>query len=168
MKNSVSSFSMVLMAILIFGYYVSAQDTEKQTNNKPDFASFDKPLIYATENDNLPKEIRAKGIIVDASPAGFYCGVFATAGTLKIKLSEKIENYNEDYLYVVILCFAVEEREKLLNKEIEITAKKMTKFPYKFGVLLSNSIDSKGTPFYLSTVDGVGGLLKKLDNESEK
>lgn len=145
--------------------------SEKQ--NKPEFSVFNltgngKPIVYAKDNDELPNKVRAKGEIVDASVSGTYCGTIATGGTLKIKLGEKIKNYNSDYLYVVVLCLAGQENENLVGKSIEIEVKKMTEFPYKFGVWLSNGIDSNGSPFYLSTVGGVGGLLKQIEKNSKK
>lgn len=125
-----------------------------------------KPIVFAKETDGLPNSIKAKGRIIDANVSGTYCGVTATSGTLKIKLSEQIENYSNEYLYVVVLCLAGKENDDLVGKDIEIEVKKLTKHPFNFGVLTSNSIDSNGIPFYLSKVDGVGGLLKNLTNKS--
>jgi hypothetical protein len=125
-------------------------------------------VIYAKENDGLPDKINAKGEIVDTSIYTEYCGIVGTGGTLKIKLTEKIENYNYDYLCVVVLCVAGKENENLMGKSFEIEVRKMTKYPFSFQVGLSNPLDSKGIPFYLSTVDGVGGLIERLKNKSSK
>ncbi len=170
MSKFVSKLLFALICIFLFGINNFGQ-SEKQ--NKPEFSVFNligngKPIVYAKENDELPNKIKAKGEIVDATVSGTYCGTIATGGTLKIKLNEKIENYSDDYLYVVVLCLAGEENENLVGKNIEIEVKKLTKFPYNFGVLLSNGIDSDGNPFYLSTVEGVGGLLKQIDKKSKK
>jgi hypothetical protein len=170
MSKFVSIILISLTFISLFGTNNFGQSEEKYL---PKFSVFNlmrngKSVVYAKETDNLPNKINAKGIIVDASVSGKYCGTTATGGTLKIKLSKKLKNYKDDYLYVIALCLAGEENENLVGKVIEIEVKKMTKFPYSFGVLLSNGIDSNGTPFYLSTVDGVGGILEKLQNKTSK
>lgn len=161
MNNFISKFLIVLTFVFLSGINVSAQSEESY---KPEFSVRDqgsaKAIIYAKENDGLPEEIIAKGKIVDASVSDTYCGGIATGGMLKIKLDEKIKNYNDDFLYVVVLCLAGEENENLVGKQIDIKVKKMTEFPYKFDVWLSNGIASNGNPFYFSTVGGIGGLLK--------
>lgn len=158
--------------ILILGNAVSYFG-QSQPALKPEFAVFNltgkgKSVVYAKEGDGLPNVVVAKGKIIDANVSGKYCGPIATAGTLKIELEQKIEQYADPFLYVVVLCLAGKENENLVGKNIEIEARKMTEFPYSFGVSLSNSLDSKGAPFYLSTVDGVGGLMKKLKTVSDK
>jgi hypothetical protein len=153
--------SHAILVLLICISFVGIADGQSAPPH--DFSGQVKPVPYAKVDDGLPKQIRARGKIVDASPAGFYCGTLATAGTLKIELADSVEGYNDKNVYVVILCFAVEERSKLIGKRVELIVKKMTKFPYSFGVLLANSIDSNGTPFYLSTVEGVGGILKRIE-----
>lgn len=170
MSRFVSKFLFVSVFIFLLGINNFGQ-SEKQ--KKSEFSVFNftgngKPIVYAKENDEIPNKIKAKGEIVDASVSGIYCGTIATGGTLKIKLSEKVKNYSDDYLYLVVLCLAGKENENLVGKNIEVEVKKLTKFPYKFGVLMSNSIDSNGTPFYLSTVGGVGGLLKQLETKTNK
>ena len=112
----------------------------------------------------MPETIKAKGTILEASPAGALCGNLARGGTLKIRLDERVKGYDNDYLYVVVLCFAAEDSGNFLNKSVDLDVKKMTKYPYSFHVLLSNSIDSHGAPFFLASSDGVGGLLKKIES----
>lgn len=170
MSRFVTKFLIVLTFIFLLGINNFTQ-SEKQ--NKPEISIFNltenrKPIVYAKENDGLPNKIKAKGEIVEASVSGIYCGTVATGGTLKIRLAERIKNYNNDFLYVVVLCLAGAENENLVGQNIEFEVKKITEFPYKFGVLLSNGIDSNGSPFYLSTVEGVGGLLKQIKEKSKK
>jgi hypothetical protein len=167
MKEIISNIWIVSTFIFLSVFSILGQS---ENQNKPGFAvgviGGGNKIIYAKESDGLPKEINAKGTIIDASVAGTYCGVTATAGTLKIKLDEKVENYDNDYLYVIVLCLAGKENENLLGQHIEIKVKKMTEFPYTYGVRLA-SIDSNGTPFYLSTVEGVGGLLEQLEKSKK-
>src|SRR5688500_12816811 len=113
MSKFVSNFLFVLAFIFLLGINNFAQ-SEKE--NKPEFSVFNlfgngKPIVYAKDSDELPNKIKAKGEIIEASVSGTYCGTIATGGTLKIKLAEKIKNYNNDYLYVVVLCLAGEENE---------------------------------------------------------
>jgi hypothetical protein len=160
----------VLIGILLLGVNSFGQSEKK---DKPEFSVYNlagngKKIVYANKKDGLPKAIKARGEIVAASVSGVYCGTIATGGTVKIKLSEKIKDYNHDYLYVVVLCLAGKENENLVGENIEIEVTKLAKFPYSFGVWLSNGIDSNGTPFYLSTVEGIGGLIEQLKSKSSK
>ncbi len=160
---------LIISTFICLSVFSGFAQSEKQ--QKPDFAvgilGEKNKILYAKESDGLPKEIIAKGTIVDASVSGTYCGIVATGGTLKIKLDEKVKDYDSDFLYVIVLCLAGEENKNLVGNHIEIKVKKMTEFPYDFGVRLANSIDSNGMPFYLSTVGGIGGLLKQLENTSK-
>jgi hypothetical protein len=159
------SFSLIVILLFCVDNF-----SQSKKQDKPYFAVgiFGKDkIVYAKENDGLPKEILAKGTIVDASVAGTYCGTIATGGTLKIKLNEKVNGYDHEFLYVIVLCLAGRENEDIVGKQIELKLKKMTKFPYKYTVRLA-SLDSKGVPFYLSTIDGVGGLIEKLDSKSSE
>lgn len=139
---------------------------EKSKERKPDFIFFTlgnknvainakKLIVYGKEDDGFPNEVKAKGTIVKANTSGRLCGTFANAGTLKIKLDEKNEGYKDDYLYVIVLClFSTKDGEEFLNKRIEVSAKKLIKYPYTFDVMLSNNLDTKGIPFYLSDDEG--------------
>ena len=125
-------------------------------------------IVYAKDDDGLPEKILATGTIVDASVAGTYCGFTgATGGTLKINLSERVEGYNHEFLYVVVLCLAGKENEDLIGKPIKIKVNKLIKYPFKSAARLANHLDSGSIPYYYSTIDGVGGLLKKGDSLSK-
>lgn len=152
-------------AIIVFFavYGLDAQtDAEKRLDFSVGIFGNGPAVVYAKENDRLPKKILANGTIVDASVAGTYCGFTgATGGTLKIKLAEKIEDYDHDFLYVIVLCLAGKENESLVGESIKMKVRKLTKYPFKSVVRLANHLDSGGIPYYYATVDGVGGLLNK-------
>lgn len=157
----------IVFCLFFLSLSMTTSSIGQSSSKQPSFLVFDlgdrkNKIVYASENDGLPEKFTAKGTIVQSSVSGTYCGTVATGGTLKIKLEGKVAGYPNENLFVVVLCLAGEENEKLNGKSIELEVEKMTKFPYSFGVLLSNSIDSNNQPFYKSTVEGVGGLLKKL------
>lgn len=156
------SFILLNILFLIFSSSILSQ-------TKGDFSSRPFPVVYGKKTDGFPNKIKLEGTIVDASPAPFYCGTLAVAGTLKIKLSQKLKGYRDEFLYAVVLCFAVEKKEDLIDQKIAVEAVKLEKYPYKFGVSVTNNIDSKGIPFYqLQGIEGVGGLLKSLKANQNK
>lgn len=119
-------------------------------------------IVYGRDDDGLPSEMLVKGTIVGSSISGTICGTTGgTASTLKLKLSEKPETYKQDFLYVIVMCLAGEENENLIGKEMRIRVRKLTKYPFKSVVRLA-SLDSGGTPFYLSTVEGIGDQFQSL------
>jgi hypothetical protein len=122
-------------------------------------------VVYAKKGDGLPKEIFAKGMIVDAVSAGRSCGFLGgTGGALKIKLKERPRDYPHEFLYVAVLCFAGEDTKDFSGREVKLEVTKMTKSPYSFKVSWA-TLDSGGTPYYLAKVEGVGGLLQKITAE---
>lgn len=168
--NKFISKILIVSSFVVFSVISAFSQSEKQ--DKPDFFlgrmfGVKNKIIYAKKNDKLPDSIKAKGEIVDASLNETYCGLVGTGGTLKIRLTEKVENYNYEYLYVIVLCVAGKENKNLVGENIEIEVKKMTKYPYNSSVVLA-SLDSNGIPFYFSTVDGTGGLIKKLKSKSSE
>lgn len=167
MENSIYKFSVILVISFFFTSIAFAQARQEEPKvHKPDFTVFSlgdensvmnarKLIVYGKEGDGLPNEVKAKGTIVEAYTSGKLCGTFANAGTLKIKLDEKIKGYKDDYLYVIVLClFSPKGNEQFINKQIEISAKKLIKYPYSYDVLLSNNFHTKGVPFYLSDDEG--------------
>jgi hypothetical protein len=126
-------------------------------------------VTYAKKGDTNPDRIKVKGVIVDAVFPQIYCGNMGHAGTFKFKPDEKIQNYSDEFVYVVVLCPAGNKEEDLLNKHVEISATKLTKYPYgSSSVKLSNKFHTKKTLFYVLDVEGTGGnLLKKLQIKSE-
>lgn len=159
-KNSIKIFS---VALLIAFPYALSGFAQSRKEGRLEFSHFELPIVYAKEDDGLPKKINTFGVVVEASSA-LDCGGVATAGTLKIKLDEKVKGLSDNYLYLVVLCFSSDEREKLLNKKVKIEATKLKKYPYKFAVLLMNSIDSHGTPFYLSSKETLR-VFSQSENE---
>jgi hypothetical protein len=158
---------LVAYSILVVGP-ASAQD-KGDVRETGSFASTPYPVVFGKPDDGFPNRIHIQGTVVEASPEAFYCGAVATGGTLKIRLDTAIEGYPDAFVYLFVLCYAVEKKETLVNQRVVVDANKLVGNPYGFGVSVSNQSDSKGTPFYyLKDFDGNGGLLPKIRAEREK
>ena len=110
------------------------------------------PIVYGKKHDGLAKKIKMRGIIVEVSPAWIYCGVLATAGTIRVQLTDNIEGYPHKNVYLVLPCFAEDKAEaeaKYLNRALTVEVQKLYApgKPCYFEVML-NRIDSQGVPFY--------------------
>ena len=151
----------IVLIIIIFAGFVFSQ-TKANEKSGDDFQNPPFPIVYGNANDGYPQKIKVSGVIVGASSAPAACGVFATAGTLKINLTKKVEGYNSDYLYAFVPCF-MDDEKKLLNKNIEVDAVKLDEQFFARFDLLSNDFDSKNVPFYkLAGINGGIGVLKSL------
>lgn len=173
MKNSGYKFLAILIVSFSFTNITFAQDSkENLKKRKPDFLFFTlfnksaainakKLIVYGKDGDGFPDKIKVTGTIVGANAAQKVCGFTGgNAGTLKIKLDEQVKDYENEYLYVIVSClFSRKGNEEFLNKKIEISAKKMVKYPYQSSVFLVNDFDTKGVPFYVS--DDSGSLLRQ-------
>lgn len=133
------------------------------------------PLIFGKTNDGLPDKMKLSGVITETSYAAFYCGVIYSAGTLKIRLLEKIKGYPYDDVFVVIGCFLDPcNEDKYLNKKVDIEVFKLygdynrrsKRNPCYFEDI-TNTINSNGTPFYCSKM-GQAGILENIKQKDEK
>ena len=119
------------------------------------------PLIYGKKNDGLPDKMKLSGVITETSYAAFHCGIIYSAGTLKIKLLEKINGYPYDDVFVVIGCFLDPcHEDKYLNKNVDMQVFKLyedynrrSKRNPCYFEHITNTIKSNGTPFYCSKMD---------------
>ena len=98
------------------------------------------------------------------------CGIIAWAGTLKIKLENKIDGYNPEYVYVLVPCFMDERgQRKYLKKCVDVTVtKQYAKGKPCYYDLVANDIDSKGVPFYCLQEWGEGKLIEKIECGAKK
>jgi len=140
--------------VLVFLSSVCFGQTKKEI---PRFNVFcldcERSIVYAKESDRLPETIAVNGTVVDAIVPGTMCGPVAQAGSLKIRLDERVTDYPDEYLYVIVLCLTSEENNDLVGKRVDFVAKKMTKYPYSFSVLLT-AIETHGRAFYLADREG--------------
>jgi hypothetical protein len=66
-------------------------------------------------------------------------------------LFEKVKDYPDDILFVVVLCLNGEPKD-FIGRSVDFDAKKMTKYPFTSSLVLS-ALETNGQPYYLSTVD---------------
>jgi hypothetical protein len=99
-----------------------------------------------------------KGKIVDVT-VGTSCGIFCGCGTIKVKLSDKLEGYSEPHVFIAIPCFNVNSK-KFLNKRINIKVELLSidNNDCFWNEVPMNNLDSKGIPFYIPK-----NLDEKLD-----
>src|SRR6478735_2710704 len=104
-------------------------------------------VVYHDKKSTLPDKINVQGTIVDISPG--YCGVYCSGGVIKVKLDKKIENYNDIFAYLVTACMSTDVKK---GAKINVVGTKYTRADKECYYLnVTNSIDSKGTPFYKLT-----------------
>lgn len=103
------------------------------------------PVTRHSKNSPLPDLIRVIGII-DAEPSLGMCGIFCFGGVIKVKLTQKIEGYKEDYIFLVTACLRSEVRK---NDHINVQASKL-KFNEEecYYQNIMNPFNSNGVPFY--------------------
>ena len=146
-----------LSTFLILAACVLAFSQGRTTSN-----SADKPIVLGTEADGYPTEIQIKGVIVDLDFSEVKCGDILTAGTVKIRLTNKVENYRSKYVYLVVVCAQNVSGENYVGKSIEIKGSKFMKNQSPEIASFSNRFDSTGVPFYVSEGGGLGGLKRFL------
>ncbi len=145
--------------VIIFCLIISTLAFAQQL---PDFISKDKRVVYGRVGDGFPELIAMKGTIIDMDFSEVECGGISTAGTLTIRPDTKIENYESEFVYLLVFCAKASDRKKYLGRKIEIAATKLVKFPFTSSVIVSNKFDSMGVPFYLARGGGFGELAKFL------
>jgi len=138
----------ISLAVGIALVLLQQSQAQEQSNTLPKGV----PIVYGKKDDRLPKKLKVRGILVEASPAWIYCGVLATAGTIKVQLTDNIEGYPHKNVYLVLPCFADDKAEaeaKYLNRALSVVAHKLYApgKPCYFEVVL-NRINSQAIPFY--------------------
>jgi hypothetical protein len=135
-----------LAAALMLSSISCSINAQQDSNGTP--KSF--PVIFGSKGDGLPGKLKIQGIIMEVRPHPIACGVIATAGTIKVKLTGKIKGYDYDNVFLVLPCFVGSSAEtKYLNKFVSISVDKF----YRIGKpcyyeAIANQIDSQGAPFY--------------------
>ena len=129
------------------------------------------PIVYGKDGDGYPNTLEVHGLITEVSLTSSFCGLVRHAGTLKLKLQDKVKGYRQDYVYVAVPCFYdLEGEKKFLNKSICISVTKMDgvgmdgKACYTDQVI--NRINSRGIPFYCLDVNGEH-LLEKVECDAK-
>jgi hypothetical protein len=157
-------FSIIL--VVSFSFSVEAQKSD---------VPIDAPVVFGKIDDKFPDKMKISGTITDLTFSSG-CGVLATAGTLKIRLDKKVENYSFDNVYVVKPCFGEFEkfgykRKSYIGKKIELEVSKLlevyyydqikdiNKVPCAFD-LIHNEFDSSGTAFYCTNFNITIALKK--------
>lgn len=108
------------------------------------------PIAYGSRNDGFPRKLKARGTISQVNYAPPRCGELIFAATFEIKLDGKLSGYRYPFLYLVVPClYKPDGPEEFLNQRIEISATKQDgkRRPCFFDIE-TNSINSKGVPFY--------------------
>lgn len=168
-----------ILVLIGFAGFSAFSQIEKPENLKPEKISGPVPIVFGSKKDGFPENMKVRGIIKELTFAEAACGVIAWSGTLKIELTQKIENYDKNNVFVVIGCFGDFEKferdeSKYLNKEIEINVSKL--YPnYRFGYfknvkkvpcafeIITNEISSDGSPFYCA-----GSVISESIEKIEK
>ena len=155
--------SILFFLLMQFSQTVFAQtDESKRNGEKHGFSSRTHPVVFGNDNDGFPSVLTVGGKIIEVDDDEPACGVLATAGTLKVKLENPGTLFEDGHVYLVVFCLEPGSGKKLKNRSIKIQAKKLTTYPYDFGVSVSNGFDSGGVPFYLATGGGFGELKKYI------
>jgi len=104
----------------------------------------EEPVIYHDKESGLPDTISVQGLIVDISPG--YCGTYCIGGVVKIKLEKEIQNYDDQFVYLVTPCVTGKDEE---GTRVSVIATKYTKENKEcYYRSVNNTINSNGTPFY--------------------
>jgi len=126
-------------------------DSLKTGNNCPDC----KPVVYATENDDYPFLVKFTGEILAVTPAAVPCDAICNSGTIAVRIISKEPtppfNYPHDTIYISIPCFYV-NAEDYIGKIVKMTVFKMENFPNDCFQNITNKIESKGVPFYYTSI----------------
>lgn len=162
-------FFLVIM-ISLFLTFSNSFALAPQKGNKPNRSEasllFDS-VVYGSKKDGLPDNLTVRGTITDVSFAIAECGGIIWAGTLKIKLSDKIESYPHENVFVVVKCFTGDDKSKYMNKIVSLNLEKIynkKKGPCYFEIV-TNTINSNGVPFYCALL-GQEEILKIIEKEN--
>ena len=146
----------------------SKRDDTQKNRSSASSDSSPIPLVHGRKNDGLPDNLRVRGTITGLSFARAYCGDIAWAGTLKIKLFNRIDGYPREDVFVVVTCFLDPGNEnKYLNKVVSLDLAKLygkKDGPCYFDIA-TNTIDSKGAAFYCTAL-GQDQILKVIEKEN--
>jgi hypothetical protein len=172
-----TSYNYLLVCILTIAAFAQKEDPPKLD---PATISGPVPIVFGSPDDGFPDKITVHGIIRDLTFAQAYCGIVAWSGTLKIELTQKIENYPSNNVFLVEGCFYKPEldKKKYLDKEIQLevykisplyqfgTIKDINKVPCAFDII-TNKIKSDGVPFYCSRGE-ISKSIEKFEKFKEK
>src|SRR5882724_3740763 len=89
-----------IISILLFTLNSTAQNYSQHNKEKKPF-----PIVRHNSDSGLPDTINIVGILAEQPVMG-YCGVICAGGTIKIKLTNKIPGYNNEFVYLVTACLA--------------------------------------------------------------
>src|SRR5690242_9590459 len=109
MKRNHSFGILLLLFLLLPSNPIFPQDRHpiNWKENKSSRLSDSSPIsfAYGRKGDGFPDDLNIRGTITELTFAQAYCGGIAFAGTLKIKLLNKIEGYPPENVFVVVTCF---------------------------------------------------------------
>lgn len=140
-----------------------ALDEMERTSKPYYFSGFEFPVVYGNRGDGYPDELLVEGTIVQASTNSGRCGGLAYAGTMKVRLNNKIEGYNSDFVYILVTCFFDNnEGAKYIGQCVKLRVKKLYEDDYQYSAILSNANDSDGVPFYVTNFFGENKFLERI------
>ena len=127
------------------------------------------PVVYGSKVDGLPDYLKVQGTITEVSLSPIACGFIEWAGTLKIRLANKIDGYPHEDIFVIATCFIGDDKSKYmyLNKIVSLELVKLhdkTEERPPFD-LVANTIDSEGVPFYWTGL-GPDDIQRVIEKEN--
>jgi hypothetical protein len=126
------------------------------------------PMVHGSKAYGLPNHLKIGGIITDLTFAQAHCGDIAWAGTLKINLLNKPDDYDKENAFIVVPCFLDPGNEnKYLNKIVSLEVGKLLgkqDSPCYFE-LAANRISSQGVSFYCTDL-GQNQILRIIEKEN--
>ncbi|HLA63280.1 MAG TPA: hypothetical protein VK610_02555 [Rhodothermales bacterium] len=107
-----------------------------------------RPVVYGAPGDAYPDTLIVAGVIVEASPTGFGCGVLCVGGTVAVRLDAP-GAYPGPVVYVVVPCMTGPDAADFVGRRVRLAAVELEEDPeacYYRSVI--NRLDSGGAPFY--------------------
>jgi hypothetical protein len=172
MKISHLFLSLLLLLYVSEPLSLAQRKANKKTAPTPSNISQPTDVVFAARNDGLPDTLKLRGTITEVSFAQADCGVIFWSGTAKIELLEKINGYPHENVFLVVPCFVnLNNQQKYLNKVVRLEVSKLypnynhysKKTPCYFEII-TNTINSRGVPFYCSLF-GQEEILKSIEQE---
>ena len=102
--------------------------------------------VFHKANNNLPDTIAVVGVVVGVVPG--ICGSLCFCGSIKVKLTTKIDKYPYEYIYLTTGCVDLSSKchKKICNIKVSKLLETTNGCVYKG---LTNKFDTTEIPFYI-------------------
>jgi hypothetical protein len=147
--RTLSIITFALVTHLVMGQQPSDRRENLKLVDKATYEAY--KTSYPITRDTLnqyPDSVLIQGIMVDFTQ-GISCGYFCGCGTIKVRLTEKVESYQKPFIYVAHPC-----RIDMTDELTKVRSWTLYKLPMNdtrcyWTEVPMNKFDTSGLPFYV-------------------